>query len=334
VSLKAPFVWHGGKSRAASLIWERLGDVEVFNDPFVGSCSILLQRPHDMAERRRSETINDADGHLCNVWRSIQMSPKATAKAADWPVIHADLTARHAHLIKRLPDMLPQLRADPKFHDPELAGWWIWGCCLWIGDGWCKSKSGQIPALSTAGQGVHSDGVRKGTIPHLGNAGRGIHGDSVRNVARERKLAGVAATENVTMSVYDWFAALSERLRGVRIVNGDWSQILGSGAVQCVLNCYPKSAHAGIVLDPPYDGYEDTYGSDGKPARDSYEWALANGDDPRLRIAYCAYDGQFTFPDGWECVYWKAKGGYQADTTRERIWFSPHCLGGKQRSLF
>jgi len=39
-------------------------------------------------------------------------------------------------------------------------------------------------------------------------------------------------------------------------------------------------------------------------------------------------------PDDWECVPWKAHGGYDAqrggagnqNAARERIWFSPHCL--------
>ena len=45
-------------------------------------------------------------------------------------------------------------------------------------------------------------------------------------------------------------------------------------------------------------------------------------------------------PSSWECVAWKSHGGYanQGNTgnlehrTRERIWFSPHCL--KQPELF
>ena len=40
------------------------------------------------------------------------------------------------------------------------------------------------------------------------------------------------------------------------------------------------------------------------------------------------------FPEGWECVAWKAAAGYgsqadgagRANCHRERIWFSPHCL--------
>ena len=60
-----------------------------------------------------------------------------------------------------------------------------------------------------------------------------------------------------------------------------------------------------------------------------------------LRIALCGYEGEHVMPAEWECVAWKAKGGYANQNTthdnpnakRERIWFSPHC-GGKQPSLF
>jgi DNA adenine methylase len=40
-------------------------------------------------------------------------------------------------------------------------------------------------------------------------------------------------------------------------------------------------------------------------------------------------------PESWECLSWKANGGYgnqgqktqgRENAHRERIWFSPHCL--------
>lgn len=64
------------------------------------------------------------------------------------------------------------------------------------------------------------------------------------------------------------------------------------------------------------------------------DWAITHGDDPLIRIALCGYEGEHQMPDSWECVAWKALGGYgsqgngngRANATRERIWFSPHCL--------
>jgi DNA adenine methylase len=53
--MQAPRPWFGGKSRAADLVWSRLGDVPNYVEPFFGSGAILLARPHEP----RIETVND-----------------------------------------------------------------------------------------------------------------------------------------------------------------------------------------------------------------------------------------------------------------------------------
>jgi hypothetical protein len=106
-----------------------------------------------------------------------------------------------------------------------------------------------------------------------------------------------------------------------------------------------KHGITGVFLDPPYssgaDRNETLYASDDlSVARDVPEWALANGNNPLLRIALCGYDGEHIIPDSWECVEWKARGGYgsqgdgrgRENAGRERIWFSPSCL--RPPSLF
>ncbi len=68
-------------------------------------------------------------------------------------------------------------------------------------------------------------------------------------------------------------------------------------------------------------------------------WAIANGGNPLLRIALAGYEGEHTMPDSWECVSWKARGGYgsQGNGTgrdnahKERIWFSPYCLKAEKQ---
>lgn len=42
VELKSPFPWFGGKSRAASIVWARLGNVDNYVEPFAGSLAIPL----------------------------------------------------------------------------------------------------------------------------------------------------------------------------------------------------------------------------------------------------------------------------------------------------
>lgn len=55
---KAPFPWYGGKSDAALLIWERLGDVDHYAEPFAGTRAVLLNRPHPCNRPYHSETVN------------------------------------------------------------------------------------------------------------------------------------------------------------------------------------------------------------------------------------------------------------------------------------
>ena len=78
MTLTAPFPYFGGKRRAAPAVWDALGDVGGYVEPFAGSAAVLLARP--ATKGRRVETLNDADGWLVNVWRSIQLNPAAVAQ--------------------------------------------------------------------------------------------------------------------------------------------------------------------------------------------------------------------------------------------------------------
>jgi hypothetical protein len=62
---KAPFPWFGGKSRAAPLVWQLLGDPCHYVEPFAGALGVLLERPHPCNRAYYSETVNDLDGLLC-----------------------------------------------------------------------------------------------------------------------------------------------------------------------------------------------------------------------------------------------------------------------------
>ena len=135
--------------------------------------------------------------------------------------------------------------------------------------------------------------------------------------------------------IRDYFEALAGRLRDVRVACGEWDRVLGDSVTH-------KHGITGIFLDPPYsaDEHAVTYSADSDVAAVVREWAIANGDNPLLRIALCGYEGEHEMPESWECVAWKARGGYgsQGDgqgrdnASRERIWFSPHCL--KPPTLF
>ena len=292
--LKAPFPWFGGKSKAAPLVWAALGDVGHYIEPFAGSLAVLLGRP--AVGRRVTETVNDLDGHLVNFWRAIQAAPDEVARFADWPVAELDLTARHHWLVTTGRERIAALESDPMHYDAQAAGWWAWGLCAWIGSGWCAGDGPwrevdgvlkKLPHLGTAGQGINKQ------LPHLGDAGQGIA---------------------------HWFRALSERLRAVRITCGDWERVCSYSTTRPL-----NGPVTGIFLDPPYMTGSDLYANDAAGVAEAcHAWALANGDDPTLRIVVAAYEGECALP--WRSIDWKASGGLHGDSTRERLFLSPHCL--------
>jgi hypothetical protein len=327
--LKAPFPWFGGKSRAAELIWSRLGDVSNYVEPFAGSLAVLLARESEP----RIETVNDRDCYLANFWRAVSADPVKVARHADWPVNEADLRARHQWLCSRA-KFRERMLADPHYCDAKIAGWWVWGVSQWIGSGWCSHPEwigrGQG---QRAPRGLNTLDSRK---PHLSSR-NGIH--IWKNRPQLTNEMGVHAKRPVV----DWLLALSERLRRVRVCCGDWARIvtpsctwkLGGGTL------------TGVVLDPPYDlrvARSSNAGSAGAAPTDKLysfhdndlsadvrKWAIMNGDNPRLRIALCGLADEHSMPPDWEAVEWKAPSGYSRKARREVIWFSPHCL--KQETL-
>jgi DNA adenine methylase len=154
------------------------------------------------------------------------------------------------------------------------------------------------------------------TRPHLGY-NRGVLGNSASSIAD-----------------------LAARLRHVRVLCGSWERAIPKDGILSNLGT-PQ----GILLDPPYalDLRDDgCYATDAPDvARDCGAWCREHGNDPRLRIALCGYDGEHDMP-GWTAVQWSAHGGMahigngrgRENAKRETIWFSPHCLQARQASLF
>ena len=317
--LAAPFPYFGGKAAIASKVWQRLGDVPNYVEPFFGSGAVLLSRPHNPDV----ETINDINGLVANFWRAIKADPEEVAYWADNPVNENDLHARHVWLIEQKESLRAFLEGDPDWHDPKIAGWWCWGICCWIGSGFCESggpwwvdERRKLVDLGNKGQGVN----RK--LVHLGNKGRGVN----------RKLVHLGDKGRAIMG---WFSELAERLRHVRVCCGDWSRVCGDAPTV-------KQGVTGVFLDPPY-----AFEADNQKRRDSLygehdcdkvaaqvrQWAIDHGNNPKLRIVLCGYEGEHEMPAGWEYVRWKANGGYGSqgsqgsqNAKRERLWCSPHCL--------
>jgi len=349
-------VWFGGKRKVATQVWEALGDVDNYVEPFFGSGAVLLGRPHDLdGNSRRAETINDADGFVSNFWRAVSLDPVAVAHYADYPVNETDLFARHLWLVNEgRSRLLEGMESDPEWYDAKVAGWWVWGVNAWIGSNWCSGKGPwtrtedgirKLPHLGDAGQGVN----RK--LPHLGDAGQGVNrqlphlGDAGR--------AGFNNLEYRRDNIAAYFVQLANRLRDTRVCNGDWTRVVTAGALSF-------GATVGVFLDPPYLGdvrTADLYVVDDHHiAHDVRAWCLANGDDKRLRIVLAGYTDEHDhlMPDTWRRIYWSSSATYQTTKSAERflkgekggnlinrhkecLWLSPSCVdvtSGRQLELF
>ena len=87
---RAPFPYFGGKSRAAHLVWQALGDdLAHYIEPFAGSLAVLLACRHPA----KSETVNDISGFICNVWRAIKYDPDGVAHWVDMRVCELTMEA-------------------------------------------------------------------------------------------------------------------------------------------------------------------------------------------------------------------------------------------------
>ena len=317
VKVKAPFPWFGGKSRAAELIWSRFGNVRNYVEPFAGSIAVMLARPHwpfDTDAAIRLETINDKDAYVANFWRALQSDPEGVCAAADAPVNEVDLHARHRWLLGQV-DHVERLKCDPDYYDARIAGYWAWGLSSWIGGNFCQPrKLNAVP---------HLGGRVNRQLPHLGDNGNGVNRQLPRLGGKGRGVNGGCQDRYERLLAY--FYELADRLRGVRVCCGDWTRVL----TPSVTTVHGVTA---VLLDPPYDVDGTDYGESSKGISSAVrEWALLNGDDPRFKIAFCGYEDEgHSFPSSWECVAWKAGGGYNnlgdgKNRHRERIWFSPAC---------
>jgi len=351
--MKSPFTWFGGKNKIASMVWQRFGDVRNFVEPFYGSGAVHLNRPQPF---EGSETVNDYDGLVCNFWRAVKADPEGVAKFAGWPVMENDLHARHIWLVNRKDSLQATLEGDPDFFDTKIAGWWVWGLACWIGSGFCAGQGpwhvvdGKLVRVGNAGQGVNrklvhlgdaGQGVKRRLV-HLGNSGQGVNrklvhlGDAGQGVNRKLVHLGDAGKGDAgdgVQGLLAWMEALSARLARVRVCCGDWSRVCGDAPTV-------TQGLTAVFLDPPYADtakrYSDIYRVDSESVAHAVrEWAIAHGDDKRMRIALCGYAGEHVMPGDWECVEWQAHGGYsnlgksgpgRDNRRKERIWFSPHCV--------
>jgi len=381
--LKAPFPYFGGKATVADVVWQALGQPKHYIEPFAGSCAVLLNRP-DYNPSKHMETICDKDGYVANVWRSLQMEPDAVAKVCDWPVNHADLNARRWYLLKNA-ELLQNLCGDPEWHDVKMAGYWIWAASCWIGSGLTRplaipditnakgvhktgfydanrypdrtanSQAGinsQIPGRRPQ---ISNDNSINSQIPLLNHetgvcrrpcfGASGAHGvHKITLVDDTEPLLDVR--DPYTPGLYQWFRQLSERLRRVRVVCGDWSRVCGG-------DWQDDRGTCAMFFDPPYSSeagrdpsiyHEESLTA----ANEVREWCRARGDRKTYRLVLAGYyeEHESLKDDGWTVHRWSAHGGFankakdktkckgEENRHKEALFFSPHChSSGLQRFM-
>lgn len=187
----------------------------------------------------------------------------------------------------------------------------------------------QMPAISQSGygetdKGIHAYRKEPGVVRRMPEVGAGRD--------RATSLRGVHSPNLATpAALVAYFQRLAARLRRVRVLCGDWRRAVADSVTV-------NHGTTAIFLDPPYPAAEHAmrYHDAGEPWYDAAAWAVAHGDDPRLRIAVCGYTSPATdalFPPSWARYHWTARGGYgnqgqgrgRENAKRECAWFSPHC---------
>jgi site-specific DNA-adenine methylase len=294
--LESPYPYFGGKSKVAPIIWDILGNVDNYVEPFMGSGIILLSRPHEP----KQETVNDFDCFVANFWRSVKYNAEAVAEHCDWPVNETDLIARHNRLVQRRKEMSERMMREPYYFDAEVAGWWVWVVCNWVGGGYCvKEVEVKMPAI-----------IDRGIL-----------------------------TDNRIKNLYSIFDKLKNRLRLTHVACGDWSRVCtptithkrgitgvvldppyGEGSMDYSVGGNKDQSVAKEVQrwavengDNPnlriiYCGYEGQFTP--PPSWRIVEWKAQGG-------------------------YGSGKGtAADVNSYRERLWLSPHCLEQKQNLLF
>lgn len=362
--MRSPFPYPGGKARAAEMIWEGLGPVNTYIEPFAGTMAALLGCPYGARPR---EIVNDIDGLLVNFWRALKYAPDETAWHADYPTSHIDLTARLNFLRGQGEERIQKMLADPYWHDPELAGLWVY----------CISNS----IVMSVERAADTDGVGRRPMVN-GKAGVCIQGGDLgvggrpvvyrdgggQGVQRSRKSVGGAPLGvgwrpdvtprpggrgiQVNRSQIDdsipvdgarlraWFAALAGRLSRTYILCKDWHSLTSrtmTGLTQTDTVC-------GFFLDPPYATATraDLYAHDSRDvALDVKAWAAEHGENPRFRICVAGYIDDYAdeWPAGWTMRVWGTDGKRMGGSVkaehdrREALWFSPHCIPDAQMKM-
>ena len=285
------FTYFGNKQRIAKVCWDIFGPTKAYVEPFCGCASMLLASPYE----HTFEAINDADCYVVNAFRAVKYHHEAVIEHLYNPRFEIDLHARHDYLVNHKHEFtLEMMRSDPKFCDPELAAWWIWGINLWIGSNWC-SVNHTIKGQSWSKKPVaYNQGVLTSSKkPVAGNKG-------VLNKGNRRDII-----DSMVSAVFD-------RLVDVSILHGDFERLLTPSYTT-------KFGSTAVFLDPPYMADYECYEADDKDGSvwdRAKQWVIDNHTNKDLRIILCGELKQW--PDSpLRVLDWKRGAGYNKDRSED-----------------
>jgi site-specific DNA-adenine methylase len=292
--LKAPFSYFGNKKIVSQIVWSRLGNPNIYIEPFFGSGAVYLARPSPQGV----ELINDKDGFIANVWRAITYKPEETARLAVYPPSEVDIISRHRWLMEIGKPKLDLLKTDPFYFDPQIAAWYIYTASCYVGGGLCDGKS-------------HKN--QKFKIPKHTREGifrEGNDGDVDKVIA--------------------YFKSLSRRMQGTKIACGDWDRVVTPAWITTDGIC---SIFADPPYDDLEHSISYSAGGGVAQAVRLWAIESGENRNLRIAVCGYESDS-YRFPETWETFKWKAGGGYgnqgngrgRENAGRERIWFSPNCI--------
>jgi len=290
------FPYVGGKYTIAPEINRRFGEIDTRIDALTGSSSWILASPPT-----KYEIVNDLDGYVVNYLRAVKYAPDEVARHLDFPRAELELIAYHHYTREKFPELVSRLGGDPDYYDPVIAARWAYVMAY-----------KRDPSLTKPG----------GWLTHNGRLMYERGNGRIRGclTSSHRVLSRLVKEHRVS----EYVTALSERLRNVQVFWNDFEVVV------------EKANHLGVVgilLDPPYPRHLRDFDYDTDAAdvwQRAARWAVANGDNPKLRIAVCGYndaDSDALFPPEWARFVWR-RVGVGRNKDRECIWFSPHCGGG------
>lgn len=291
---KAAFVYPGGKSKVAEEIWNRLGKVETYIEPFFGTGAVFFNCPYTLPYA----IVNDIDGYLVNFWRAVRNDVDSVSYYADNPFFESDIHARHIYITNN--NLSAKLEADPDFYDSKIAGYWVYLMNNVIGADICTGG----PWIIKNNMLIRSDYSNKEGV--------------VRSVP--------AISRKVNRNYHDILTTLSNKMARIKILCGNWDRALKGIAFTTNTAIFidpPYSIRS--------EGGHRMYTKDNVNLKDEIE-DFCRVHEKVLRIALCGYIGEYDLPL-WDQYKWVNVGGYsnqnktKITTKREEevIWFSPLC---------